>query len=84
MKMQMRYEGESEGMMFDATVSLLLSSFVSNIPGLIPTHVHGFGVPMCCLLPDNLSISRGTEVAVSFLGTGGLIQPQPHIVILLL
>ena len=60
-------------MMFDAVAFLLLSSFVSSTLGLIPTHVHGFGVPMCCLLPDNLSISVGTEVAVSFLGTDGLV-----------
>ena len=81
MKMQMRYEEESEGMMFDVTVSLLLSSFISNIPGLIPTHVHGFGVPMCCPLLDNLSISVGTEVAISFLGTGGLVWPRLRIVL---
>ena len=71
--MKTQCKGKSEGMMFDAIVSLLLSSFASSIPGSILTHVHGFGVPMCCPLLGNLSISIGTEVAVSFLGIGGLV-----------
>ena len=69
----MQGEVKEREMRFDAVASLLLSSFTSNTLELVPTHVHGFGVPMCCLLPDNLSISVGTEVAVSFLGTGGLV-----------
>ena len=60
-------------MMFDAVAFLLLSSFVSSTLGLIPMHVHGFGVPMCCPLLGNLSISVGTEVAISSLGIGGLV-----------
>ena len=72
------------GVLFDTVVSSLLSSFFPNIPELVRVHVHDSGVPMCCRPPDNLSISRGIEVAVSFLDSGGLVWPRPCIVLLLL
>ena len=71
--MRMRCEWEDGGMKFDAVALLLLSSFAPNILRQVRTHVHDFGVPMCCQLLGNLSISVGTEVAVSFLGTDGLV-----------
>ena len=61
------------GMLFDAVVSSLLSSFFPNIPELVRVHAHDSGVPMCCRPLDNLSISRGIEVAISFLDSGDLI-----------
>ena len=63
----------SGGMKFDAVVSSLLSSFFPNIPELVRVRAHDSGVPMCCWPPDNLSISRGIEVAVSFLDSGDLV-----------
>ena len=72
------------GMLSDAVVLSLLSSFFPNIPELVRVHAHDSGVPMCCQPPDSLSISREIEVAVSFLDSGGLVWPRPRIVLLLL
>ena len=73
--MWMQYGKGDGGIRLDTVVSSLLSSFSPNIPELARVHAHGFGVPMCCQLPGNLSISRGIEVAVSFLDSGDLVWP---------
>ena len=62
-------------MRFDTVTSALLSSFSPNIPELVWGHARGSGVPMCCQLPGNLFISRGIEVAVSFLDSSDLVWP---------
>ena len=71
-------------MKFDAVVVLLLSSSAPNILRQVRTHVHGFGVPMCCQLQGSPSISGGIVIAVSFLDNGDLVWPRPRIVPLLL
>ena len=71
-------------MKFDTVALLLLSSFAPSILGRVRACVHDSGVPMCCQLQGNPSISRGIAVAVSSPDNNGLIWPQLHIVLLLL
>ena len=71
-------------MKFDTVVVLLLSSSAPNILGEVRTHVHGFGVPMCCQLQGSPSISGGIVVAVFSHDNDGLVWPRLRIVLLLL